>query len=335
MRPAIGVMFRREQHPASLADYARRAEAMGFDQLWVVEDCFYLGGVAQAAIALAATSRIAVGLGIVPAVARNPAFLAMEYATLASAFPGRFIGGIGHGFGGWMAQVGARPESWLRSLDEITTAVRRIVHGEEVTVDGRYASLDAVRLESAPEVAPPILLGVQAEKSLRLAGARADGVVLAEGSGPEYVRWASDLMAQGRTDAGRDGRGLVTVYTHCLVDDDRPETAREHMRGLVSKSVAEYMQPQFARASFGPALAEMAARGGVDGVRDGMPDAWLSDLAIVGTSAEARVAIARLAEAGADSIVLVPPADVDADAWLDAPAMRAIAVNRDGSGGRD
>ena len=95
--PEMGVMFRREQDPATLVDYARRVEAVGFDQLWAVEDCFYAGGIAQVAIALAATSRLKVGMGINPAVARNPAFLAMEYATLANAFPGRFIGGIGHG----------------------------------------------------------------------------------------------------------------------------------------------------------------------------------------------------------------------------------------------
>jgi 5,10-methylenetetrahydromethanopterin reductase len=328
MIPAIGVMFRREQHPGSLAAYARRAEALGFDQLWVVEDCFYLGGVAQAAIALASTRRISVGLGIAPAVARNPAFLAMEYATLASAFPGRFIGGIGHGFGGWMEQVGARPESWLRSMEEITTVVRRIVHGDEVTVEGAYANLDRVRLDAPPEIAPPIVLGVQAEKSLRLAGACADGVLLAEGAGPDYVRWARGLMEQGRKDAGREGRGSVTVYAHCLVDDGNPEAVRDRMRDIVARSIAGFVQPQIRQASFGPALADLAAWGGVEAVRDGLPDAWLDGLAITGTSDDARAALRRLAEAGADSVVLVPPAGVDADAWLDAPFMRAIATGR-------
>ncbi|HWK81380.1 MAG TPA: LLM class flavin-dependent oxidoreductase [Thermomicrobiales bacterium] len=325
MMPTIGVMFRREQHPASLAGYARRAEALGFDQIWVVEDCFYLGGVAQAAIALAATTRIGVGLGIAPAVARNPAFLAMEYATLASAFPERFIGGIGHGFGGWMEQVGAKPASWLRSMEAITTAVRRILHGEEVTVEGTYAHLDRVQLEAPPEVVPPIVLGVQAEKSLRLAGACADGVLLAEGSGPDYVRWARGLMEQGRNDAGREGRGSVTVYAHCLVDDRNPGAARDQMRDIVARSVAGFVQPQVWQASFGPALAELAVQGGAEAVRAGMPDAWLDDLAITGTSDDARAAIRRLAEAGADSVVLVPPAGVDADAWLDGPFMHAIA----------
>lgn len=329
MRPEIGVMFRREQHPSSLMAYTRRAEAMGFDQVWVVEDCFYLGGIAQAGIALAATDRVTVGVGIVPAVARNPAFLAMDYATLASAFPGRFIGGIGHGFGGWMEQVGVKPGSWLKSIEEVTSAVQRILHGEEVTVHGNYANLDAVRLEDAPAIVPPVLLGVQSEKSLRLAGICADGLVLAEGASPDYVRWARALMQEGREEAGRAGDGMVVVYAHCLVDDDDPDAARGHIRALIAEGNGAGLQLAIARASFGAAMAEMAAQGGSDALRTGMPDAWLHDLAITGTSAEAREAIDRLAAAGADSVVLVPPHDVDADAWLDSPFMRAIAGNRD------
>jgi 5,10-methylenetetrahydromethanopterin reductase len=133
---SVGVMFRREQAPENLVAYARRVEAAGLDELWVVEDCFYIGGVAQAATALAATNRISVGLGIAPAVARNASFLAMEFATLARMHPGRFHGGIGHGVAEWMEQIGARPASWLAALEETTTAVRSLLAGDEVNVSG-------------------------------------------------------------------------------------------------------------------------------------------------------------------------------------------------------
>ncbi|NRD60055.1 LLM class flavin-dependent oxidoreductase, partial [Corallococcus exiguus] len=116
-KPHIGVMFRREQDPATLAAEARRAEALGFDQFWIVEDCFYMGGISQAAIALTATTTITVGIGINPGVAHNPAILAMEYATLARAFPGRLIGGIGHGVSEWMAQIGEKPASPMKSIE--------------------------------------------------------------------------------------------------------------------------------------------------------------------------------------------------------------------------
>jgi len=321
MTPEIGVMFRREQHPASLIDYARRVEAMGFDQLWVVEDCFFMGGVAQAAIALAATSRLTIGLGINPAVARNPAFLAMEYATLASAFPGRFIGGIGHGFGGWMAQVGAKPASWLQSIYEVVAAVRRILRGESVTAHGTYANLDRVQLFDPPPVVPPVLLGVQSEKSLRVAGRCADGLLLAEGAGPDYVRWAREQMMTGRADSGRDGAGMVVVYAYCMVDDAAPATARGHIRDAVAAMNGSGLQPSAIRLPYANAIADMAARGGADALRAEMPDAWLDDLAITGTGDEALASMARLANAGGNAVVLVPPDDVDVDAWLDGAFM--------------
>ena len=90
----LGVMFRREHTPENLPNFARQAEEAGFDELWVVEDCFYGSGIASAATALASTGFISVGLGIMPAVVRNPVFTAMEIATLARLYPGRF--GQGH-----------------------------------------------------------------------------------------------------------------------------------------------------------------------------------------------------------------------------------------------
>lgn len=314
--PELGVMFRRQQDPATLIDYARRVEAMGFDQFWVVEDCFYAGGIAQAAIALTATSRLKVGVGINPAVARNPAFLAMEYATLANAFPGRLIGGIGHGVAGWMEQIGARPASWLASIEEITIAVRRILRGECVTTDGRYARLTDVQLERAPDVVPPVLLGVMGEKSVRLAGACADGLLVVENSGAEYVSWARDLMAEGWMSAGRSGNPRIVVYANCLVDDESPSEARAVFRNLIAEQNGVEVQATVARMPFAPDMAALAAEGGANALRDGMPDAWIDRLAITGSHADARAAVDRYAAVGAEAVILVAPDDADWDAWL-------------------
>ncbi|HYJ12693.1 MAG TPA: LLM class flavin-dependent oxidoreductase [Thermomicrobiales bacterium] len=326
MPTETGVMFRREQHPATLIDYARRVEAKGFNQLWVVEDCFYAGGIAQAAIALAATTRLKVGMGINPAVARNPAFLAMEYATLANAFPGRFIGGIGHGVSGWMEQIGEKPVSWLTSISEITTSVRRILRGELVSIDGRYARLSDIQLELAPEVVPPVLLGVRSEKSIRLAGECADGLLVVEQSSVEYVRWARDLMNEGRASVGQSGTGHLIVYAYCVVDDVTPDTARRHVREVIARENGSGLQPSVARAPFAGEMAELVTQGGAEALRAGMQDGWLNQLAITGTHAEALETFDRYAATGADAIILVPPDDADWNAWLDNPFMELVTA---------
>src|ERR1039457_3428645 len=62
-------------------------------------------GRGVAARAWTASARI--GLGLMPVPLRNPALAAMEVATLARMFPGRFVPAAGHGDLAWMDQVGA------------------------------------------------------------------------------------------------------------------------------------------------------------------------------------------------------------------------------------
>src|SRR6516164_4229123 len=107
--PRIGVMFDRSWDPAGLPAFAREVEALRVDDLWVVEDLGWNGGISAAAVALGATERLREGLGIAPAPLRSPALLAMEIATLARVFPGRMVAGVGHGVREWMRQVGVAP----------------------------------------------------------------------------------------------------------------------------------------------------------------------------------------------------------------------------------
>src|SRR6185503_18632028 len=100
--PTFGVIFHPRFPPETLAEYARRAEAIGFDELWLWDDCFLPGALTSAAIALSATQHLKVGIGLLPATVYNPLFAAMEITTLARAFAGRILPGFGHGVGSWM-----------------------------------------------------------------------------------------------------------------------------------------------------------------------------------------------------------------------------------------
>jgi 5,10-methylenetetrahydromethanopterin reductase len=184
----FGVMFRREWPAEELMGYARRVEEGGLDEMWVVEDLSFHGGFTQATAALAATSQIGVGIGIAPAVVRNVAYAAMEIATLAQMFPGRFHMGFGHGVDFWIEQVGAAPASWMSSLREVVLATTRLLAGENVTMDGDFVHLDRVQLAHPARVMPPISLGVRGPRSMALAGDVADGIIFAEWSGPRYLQ---------------------------------------------------------------------------------------------------------------------------------------------------
>ena len=192
-----GVVFRPQCPPEELRAAVEAAEAAGVEELWLWEDCFLEGGLTAAAAALAWSSRITVGIGLLPVPFRNPALAAMEIATLARLFPGRFTVVLGHGIQDWMRQVGAAVDSPMTMLREHTSAVRALLAGEEVTVSGRYVALDHVRLDWPPASPPRLLIGARGPKTIALAGEVCDGVLLDTVTDPDVVRRARQLVGPG------------------------------------------------------------------------------------------------------------------------------------------
>ena len=194
----IGAMIRRDLPPEVVADHARQLDGR-FDELWVVEDLPYAGGIAQLTNVLDATRHARVGHGIAPAPFRNVASLAMEWATLARMHPGRLIAGIGHGVGPWMRSVGAGVASPLTLLEEQVIAVRTLLAGGTCTIEGRYVRLDDITLEFPPEHAVEVVTGVRGPRSLALSGRLADGTVLAGGLSPTEVADMAAAIVTART----------------------------------------------------------------------------------------------------------------------------------------
>jgi alkanesulfonate monooxygenase SsuD/methylene tetrahydromethanopterin reductase-like flavin-dependent oxidoreductase (luciferase family) len=182
--PSLGIVFPAAAAVESLPAFARKVEAAGFAELWLVEDCFLSGGLTMAATALAVTERLVVGIGLLPAAVRNPAIAAMEVASLARLHPGRIRVAIGRGVPSWMAQIGAAPRRRMAALEEVVVAIRALLRGETVT----------------------------------LAGGGADGFLLPEGCGPTFTRWAC-LEATGARDDGSTPLDRV-VYSWARIDDD-------------------------------------------------------------------------------------------------------------------
>src|SRR5918998_2562942 len=130
--PRVGVLFRPEWAPEELPAFARAAEQYGFAEVWVVEDCFLAGGPTMAVAALAATTRLDVGIGLLPVTLRNPALAAMEIAGAARLQPGRLTVAFGHGVEAWMRQIGARPPDRLVALEETVASLPQLLTGETV-----------------------------------------------------------------------------------------------------------------------------------------------------------------------------------------------------------
>ena len=303
---AIGVMYRCDSPPEQLPAYARLVERLGYDELWVVEDCFFTGAVSAAAVAASVTETLRIGIGILPAAFRNPALAAMELANLDRLFPGRILPGFGHGMPDWVRQVGAHHPSPLAVLGETVSAVRALLAGETVTVDGQYAKLNEVTLAFPPAEPPLISTGVRGARSLRLSGQVADGTILAECASPAYLRWARELIDAGRADAGRSNDPhRLTVYSFLDFDDQRASARRAIAGRFVGGPPLSPADDDLAEEI----ATLVAAHPEVTDLAAALPESYLDRFAVAGTAEQCATSVRGLAEASADSVVFVPPDD--------------------------
>jgi 5,10-methylenetetrahydromethanopterin reductase len=197
MNLQLGFAFTPVMPPERVRPVARAVEAAGLDELWVWEDCFTESGIATAALALGATERVRVAIGLLPAPLRNVALTAMELATLDRAIPGRLTAGIGHGVQPWIEQAGARVDSPVTLLREYADALRRLLDGETVSAEGRYLRLDRVALGWPPERKIPLMIGGRGPVTLKLAAELGDGVLLANALSVDEIAEASAIAGQG------------------------------------------------------------------------------------------------------------------------------------------
>lgn len=245
---SLGVVCWPAVPPELLRDVAVAADEAGLDELWLWEDCFWGGGVAACAAALAWTSRVRVGVGVLPVPLRNVALAAMETAMLCRMFPGRVIIGVGHGVQDWMRQAGAKAESPMTLLAEYLPALRALLGGEKVSASGRYVQLDEVALvwpaASPARSAPPIFAGAVGPKTQVLSGEIADGTILVAGTGPAELRAARERIDSGRARAGRAGAAhQLVVYLEISMDAPAEDAARQ-VAGLAEAGAASVvLQP--------------------------------------------------------------------------------------------
>lgn len=301
--PAMGVIFHPQFPPEFLADYARRAEMAGFDELWLWDDCFLPGALTSAAIALAATRTLKVGIGLIPATVYNPLFVAMEITTLARAFPERIMPGFGHGVGTWMAQIGAAPKSSLKTLAETVQVVRQLLRGEVVTTHSDQVNLEQVQMQLTPVHIPPLYVGAMREKSLQMAGRIGDGTILTAMSSPAYIHWARKHIQAGMA-ANERRQHRIVVYLDVKVQANG-EAARAAMRQTLG---ARLPWPDVQMDALGMAgeVATFLKTHDSEGIAQHMPDEWVDAFSAAGAPEQVAEAIQSRIAAGADSVVFQP-----------------------------
>ncbi len=157
---------------------AQAAERAGFDQFWVSNDLFLRSAPVILSAIATATQRLEIGTGILNPYTIHPAELAMLAATMDELSGNRFHLGLAAGAAEFLRWVGIPQERPLSAVAETIQAVRELLAGNRVPLQGRFLhwTEDAYLRFPAPRITP-IYLGAMSPKMLRLAGHLADGVL--------------------------------------------------------------------------------------------------------------------------------------------------------------
>ncbi len=163
---------------ATYVQLAQAAESVGFDQFWVSHDLFIRSAAVILPMVAQATSKIEIGSGIFNPYTISPAELAMFAATMDELSGNRFNLGLAAGAKDFLEWVGLEQKRPLTAMRETITAVRQLLAGERVKMNGRFLQWqDEAFLRFIPPRITPIYIGAMGPKMLKLSGELADGVL--------------------------------------------------------------------------------------------------------------------------------------------------------------
>ena len=245
--PSFGVSFDGFATFQDALALAKRAEAAGVRNLWMAEHLGYRQSmVSCTAFAMATEEATVIPTAISPYL-WSPVTVAMAMATIAEAAPGRAAIALGSGNPMFLAEAGVKLEKPLRAMGEFIDCLRQLWSGEPGAYQGEVFRLDGMRMAFRPPEPIPIYVAAMGPMMLRLAGERADGVVLSAGLTVEHVAVSLARVAVGAERAGRDPAAIRRAgYLYTAVDEDRdaaiarlrPKIAFMMRNDFVAESVA-------------------------------------------------------------------------------------------------
>ncbi|MGE5168727.1 MAG: LLM class flavin-dependent oxidoreductase, partial [Rudaea sp.] len=292
---------------AETLDELALADRLGFHGAWLVEHHFMPGyshsskpELVLAALA-ARTTRLRLGLGVIPLPYHHPVHVAERIATLDLLCGGRLEVGIGRGFSpDEYAAFGVKMADSRALVDESLAILQAAADDTPIRFAGRHFALDGVAIVPHPvqRPYPPLWTAAVSPETFDWAAARGLGVL----AGP-FKPWfmvAADIRRYRRawTHAAAPRIGM-TIGIVCLRDGERARRlAAPAFRWFydellrVTAPVLENLLPsyeQFHEIGRFRRLLRLGARPRV---------LELAGMTVVGTPAECLARIARYRDAG-------------------------------------
>jgi probable F420-dependent oxidoreductase len=214
---------------------ARRAEELGFHNLWVTENTvdegICLDPVVVLTYAASITQRIGVGAAVVVLPIHHPLMVAHQWATLDFVSGGRAILAVGlgraHHYRDFQVPVARR----IRRFREAVELIKALWSGESVSYRGEIYQLDHVKLATRPvqRPHPPLWMGVGHPDAVRRAAVLADGWMGSGGSSIAEFKASVPILRQALEAAGRDPTAFPVSKRVFMAVDERPGVARAEL----------------------------------------------------------------------------------------------------------
>ena len=231
-----------------MLELATRAEAMGFDSIWVGDSLLarprhepltLLAGVAGR------VPRVQIGTAVLLPALRNPVLLAHQVATLDQVSEGRFILGVGiaadaPSIRAEFTAAGVPFDKRVGRMMEGLRLCKALWTGQPVDWDGRWQVTQGVLAPTPyrPE-GPPIWIGGNLQASLNRAGRYFDGwFPIAPASDLFATQWA-DIKASAR-EAGRDPERMTGAMYLTVAIEDTAGRAENRLNSFLERY---YSQP--------------------------------------------------------------------------------------------
>src|SRR5205823_6025232 len=194
-----------------MAALVARAEALGYDDVWLADERFFREVYATLTVFAQSTRRVRLGPCVTDPYSRHPALTAMAIATLDEIAGGRAVLGFGAGVSG-LAELGIDSSRSATAIREGIDLVRRLLAGATVTLKGEQISFHNGRLDWAPARAGiPIYVASQRAAGCRVAGRVADGAIMQGALAEPLVRFLRDTVHGAAREAGRDPARIELV----------------------------------------------------------------------------------------------------------------------------
>jgi probable F420-dependent oxidoreductase len=226
---------------APLLTMAERAEAAGFDSVWIGDSLIarprHEPLTLMAAVA-ARTRRVRIGTGVLLPALRNPVVLAHVVGTLDRVAEGRII--LGVGIAGDMPAIrkefAAAGVPWDRRVGrflEILAICQALWTRDGVSFSGKHFTLDNVTMEPKPHRpgGPPIWIGGSGPTALREA-ARFDAWFPTGPSVEFFAEHFPRIQAAARA-AGRKPDAVTGAAYVTLAFDPNPAAAEQRLHSFL------------------------------------------------------------------------------------------------------